>query len=96
MHCSYVNRAAIDRSRKGAFTSMIAVEIGWLGRSLFVSQEILPDIFLIGFLWIMWLASAATTANTIGGTLTCDYVACVYPISSTRRFANSNISLSRF
>jgi len=47
----------IDRTRKGAYTSMIAVEIGWLG-----------------FLWVMWLASAATTANATGGTLDCSLV----------------------
>ncbi|KAF9004794.1 hypothetical protein BDQ17DRAFT_1171965, partial [Cyathus striatus] len=42
----------VDMSRKGAFTSMIAVELGW-----------------IGFLWVMWLATAALTAdnNITGG-----------------------------
>ncbi|TFK43037.1 hypothetical protein BDQ12DRAFT_162569 [Crucibulum laeve] len=37
----------IDFKRNGAFTSLIAVELGWLG-----------------FLWVMWLATAGTTASS--------------------------------
>ncbi|KAG5649334.1 hypothetical protein H0H81_004560 [Sphagnurus paluster] len=36
----------VDNMRKGAFTSLIAVELGWLG-----------------FLWIMWLATAGSTSD---------------------------------
>ncbi|KAF9468767.1 hypothetical protein BDZ94DRAFT_1317362 [Collybia nuda] len=48
----------IDRLRKGAFTSMILVELAWLG-----------------FLWILWLASAgtATQATVLSFALGCNY-----------------------
>ncbi|KAF5388246.1 hypothetical protein D9615_000024 [Tricholomella constricta] len=37
---------AVDNMRKGAFTSMIIVELAWLG-----------------FLWVLWLSSAATASQ---------------------------------
>jgi len=44
-----VPMAVIDFLRKGAATSFVVVELGWLG-----------------FLWILWLATAADTANLLG------------------------------
>ncbi|KAK0242260.1 hypothetical protein EDD85DRAFT_810606 [Armillaria nabsnona] len=50
---------AIDFTRKGAFTSMVVVELSWLG-----------------VLWVLWLASAALTADTNANTFVsgCGYI----------------------
>ena len=55
--------------RKGAFTSMVAVEIGWICKcqlsSTFTFTTDIQYDFLPGFLWIMWLAVAGDSASGI-------------------------------
>ncbi|KAG7445983.1 uncharacterized protein BT62DRAFT_146144 [Guyanagaster necrorhizus] len=50
---------AVDITRKGAFTSMVVVELSWLG-----------------VLWILWLTSAALTADANSNTFVagCGYI----------------------
>jgi hypothetical protein len=61
-------RLALSMIRKGAITSMIAVEIGWVCKyqpSIFNVLHWCVIIFWpkLGFLWIMWIAVGGNTAG---------------------------------
>jgi len=58
---SLLTMMVVDYMRKGAVTSMIAVELSWLG-----------------FLWILWLATGASAADTPFASTGCDYFGSRY------------------
>lgn len=56
-------RLIVDNIRKGAVTSMIVVEISWLGERHRLIHKLGADKFLRGLLWVLFLSTAATASQ---------------------------------
>ena len=57
-------RLALSIVRKGAFTSMIIVELIWTGSCLWYQFHVLSLIHVSGLLWVLWLSTGGVTAST--------------------------------
>lgn len=62
--------------RKGAFSSMVMVELAWLGKKLVSKGKWRASDCSIGVLWLLWLVTAAMAADKNSEVFisNCDYI----------------------